>query len=93
MFHQRSSITLLLATRLRTKVHKVKVLSTLAEHALFGLVQKGKEFLEAANSTFAIQLEEEFPHSGPEDGKPVIHVLAWWHPVPVSSLFYCCKMM
>lgn len=74
---------------LSADVHEVPGLVVAVSHdAGLGMVQQGQELVEEALLTFGGELVLQAPHSRPEDGEEVVHVVAGRHPV-ISSTNLC----
>jgi len=65
----------------RADVHEIpRLVVALGEHVVLGVVQQRQEFVEEALFAFGGELVVEAPQAAAENGAPVVHVFARWHP-------------
>ena len=78
--------TLATSSFLSPDVDKVpSIIITITKNLVLGIMKKGKEFLKEADSSLEAQLVIQAPHAAPEDGEPIVHVFAGWHPTSLLA--------
>jgi hypothetical protein len=83
MLDQLLGITLSTSTGLGTKVHEiVGFIIAFAKDIMLCVVQEGQKLVVETGLAFGGELVPESPHTAPEDGPEIIHVLSRWHPIP-----------